>query len=133
MTYGVSRELSILAFNARVLAEASNRTRPLLDRFRFLGIVASNIDEFYGVRVAGIQDQLVAGVRTPGPDGRTPEVQLALIREATDLLTESAQGSWVTLIEELRGAGLPLRRWADLDAAEQSILTERFTREIFPV
>lgn len=133
MNYGVSRELSLLAFNARVLAEASNRTRPLLDRFRFLGIVASNIDEFYGVRVAGIRDQLVAGVRTPGPDGRTPEVQLALIRQATDLLTESAQGSWATLIEELRGAGLPLRRWANLDTAEQSILTERFTREIFPV
>jgi len=58
---------------------------------RFLGIVASNIDEFYGVRVAGIQDQLVAGVRTPGPDGRTPEMQLALIREATNLMNESAQ------------------------------------------
>lgn len=85
MTLGVSRELSLLAFNARVLTEASNSKRPLLDRFRFLGIVASNIDEFYGVRVAGIQDQQVAGVRTPGPDGRTPDAQLALIREATDL------------------------------------------------
>lgn len=133
MTLGVSRELSLLAFNARVLTEASNSTRPLLDRFRFLGIVASNIDEFYGVRVAGIRDQQVAGVRAPGPDGRTPDVQLALIREATDLLTESAQESWGTLVEELRSAGLPLRRWADLDAAEQSVLTERFTREIFPV
>ena len=133
MTLGVSRELSLLAFNARVLTEASNSKRPLLDRFRFLGIVSSNIDEFYGVRVAGIQDQQVAGVRTPGPDGRTPDAQLALIREATDLLTESAQESWGTLIEELRSAGLPLRRWSDLDAAEQSILTERFTREIFPV
>lgn len=132
MTLGVSRELSLLAFNARVLTEASNSKRPLLDRFRFLGIVASNIDEFYGVRVAGIQDQQVAGVRTPGPDGRTPDAQLALIREATDLLTESAQESWGTLIEELCSAGLPLRRWSDLDAAEQSILTERFTREIFP-
>jgi polyphosphate kinase len=133
MTFGVSRELSLLAFNARVLTEASNKKRPLLDRFRFLGIVASNIDEFYGVRVAGIQDQLVAGVRSPGPDGRTPEVQLALIREATDLLTESAQDTWGALIEELSGAGMPLRRWADLDPAEQSVLTERFTREIFPV
>ena len=133
MTFGVSRELSLLAFNARVLTEASNHNRPLLDRFRFLGIVASNIDEFYGVRVAGIQDQLVAGVRTPGPDGRTPDVQLALIREATNLLTESAQGSWSELIEELRGVGLPLRRWSELDSAEQSLLTERFTREIFPV
>jgi polyphosphate kinase len=133
MTFGVSRELSLLAFNARVLAEASNSKRPLLDRFRFLGIVASNIDEFYGVRVAGIQDQHLAGVRTPGPDGRTPDLQLALIREATSLLTESAQESWGTLVEELRSAGLPLRRWADLDAAEQSLLTERFTREIFPV
>ena len=133
MTLGVSRELSLLAFNARVLSEASNKKRPLLDRFRFLGIVASNIDEFYGVRVAGIQDQQAAGVRTPGPDGRTPDVQLALIREATSLLTESAQGSWGSLIEELHSAGLPLRTWGDLDAAEQSILTERFTREIFPV
>ena len=133
MTLGVSRELSLLAFNARVLTEASNTKRPILDRFRFLGIVASNIDEFYGVRVAGIQDQLVAGVRTPGPDGRTPDVQLALIREATNLLTESAQGSWSALTNELRDVGLPLRRWADLDAAEQSVLTERFTREIFPV
>ena len=133
MMFGVSRELSLLAFNARVLTEASNKKRPLLDRFRFLGIVASNIDEFYGVRVAGIQDQLVAGVRSPGPDGRTPDVQLALIREATDLLTESAQNTWGALIEELSGAGMPLRRWADLDPAEQSVLTERFTREIFPV
>ena len=133
MTYGVSRELSLLAFNARVLTEASNGNRPLLDRFRFLGIVASNIDEFYGVRVAGIRDQQVAGVRAPGPDGRTPDVQLALIREATDILTESAQESWGTLVEELRSAGLPLRRWDELDAAEQSLLTERFTREIFPV
>ena len=133
MTLGVSRELSLLAFNARVLSEASNKKRPLLDRFRFLGIVASNIDEFYGVRVAGIQDQQAAGVRTPGPDGRTPQVQLALIREATSLLTESAQESWGSLIEELNSAGLPLRTWGDLDAAEQSILTERFTREIFPV
>ena len=133
MTLGVSRELSLLAFNARVLTEASNSRRPLLDRFRFLGIVASNIDEFYGVRVAGIQDQQVAGVRTSGPDGRSPDVQLALIREASDLLTESAQASWGTLVEELHAAGLPLRRWADLDVAEQSILTERFTREIFPV
>jgi polyphosphate kinase len=133
MTLGVSRELSLLAFNARVLSEASNSKRPLLDRFRFLGIVASNVDEFYGVRVAGIQDQQAAGLRTPGPDGRTPEVQLALIREATSLLTESAQESWGELIEELRGVGLPLRNWDDLDAAEQSVLTERFTREIFPV
>lgn len=133
MTFGVSRELSLLAFNARVLSEASNSRRPLLDRFRFLGIVSANIDEFYGVRVAGVQDQQIAGVRTPGPDGRAPELQLALIREATSLLTESAQATWVNLIAELSSAGAPLKRWADLDLAEQSVLRERFTREIFPV
>ena len=133
MTFGVSRELSLLAFNARVLSEASNKKRPLLDRFRFLGIVASNIDEFYGVRVAGIRDQQVAGVRTPGPDGRTPDVQLALIREATGILTESAQDCWVELVEELRGNGVRLRTWSDLDLAERSLLSERFSREIFPV
>jgi polyphosphate kinase len=133
MNLGVSRELSLLAFNARVLTEASNSARPLLDRFRFLGIVASNIDEFYGVRVAGIRDQQVAGVRTPGPDGRTPDVQLELIREATNLITESSQETWRALIGELRMQGQPLRRWDELDAAEQSLLSERFTREIFPV
>lgn len=133
MTFGVSRELSLLAFNARVLSEASNKKRPLLDRFRFLGIVASNIDEFYGVRVAGIHDQQVAGVRTPGPDGRTPEVQLALIREATAILTESAQASWAELVEELRANGVRLRTWSDLDVGERSLLSERFSREIFPV
>lgn len=133
MMLGVSRELSLLAFNARVLAEASNRNRPLLDRFRFLGIVASNIDEFYGVRVAGIHDQLDAGVRTPGPDGRTPEVQLALIGEATAILTASAQENWATLISELHSEGVRLRTWSDLDRAEQSLLSERFSQEIFPV
>jgi polyphosphate kinase len=133
MTLSVSRELSLLAFNARVLSEASNKKRPLLDRFRFLGIVASNIDEFYGVRVAGIHDQQVAGVRNPGPDGRTPEVQLALIREATAILTESAQASWAELVEELRANGVRLRTWSDLDVGERSLLSERFSREIFPV
>jgi polyphosphate kinase len=133
MTFGVSRELSLLAFNARVLYEASNKTRPLLDRFRFLGIVASNLDEFYSIRVAGIKDQFAAHVRTPGPDGRTPEVQLALIHEATSLINQSSQESWRALVEELRDAGFPLRRWADLDAAERSMLSDRFMREIFPV
>jgi len=133
MTLGVSRELSLLAFNARVLSEASSESRPLLDRFRFLGIVASNIDEFYGVRVAGIRDQQVAGVRAPGPDGRTPDVQLELIREATAILTESAQGTWTTLIDELRVEGVRLREWSELDGAEQSLLSERFSQEIFPV
>ena len=66
----VSRELSMLAFNARVLHEAQDQRIPLLDRFRFLGIVASNIDEFFGVRVSGIREQIDAGVRSPGADGR---------------------------------------------------------------
>ena len=133
MTNGISRELSLLAFNARVLSEATNEKRPLLDRFRFLGIVATNLDEFYGVRVAGIREQQLAGVRLAGPDGRTPEEQLAQIRDATDILTASAQGSWVSLIQELAREGLPRRAWGEIDAAERSVLSERFMREYFPV
>lgn len=133
MSYGVSRELSLLAFNARVLSEAQNRRRPLLDRFRFLGIVATNLDEFYGVRVAGIREQQLATVRVVGPDGRTPTEQLAQIRDATQLLTQTAQACWTNLTEELRREHLQLRTWAEIDPAERSMLSERFMGEIFPV
>lgn len=67
----VSRELSALAFNARVLHEARDSRTPLLDRFKFLGIVASNIDEFFGVRVSGIREQIDAGVQAASADGRS--------------------------------------------------------------
>src|SRR3954467_8159957 len=96
----INRELSWLEFNERVLFEARDERNPLLERARFLAIFASNLDEFFQVRVAGLKQQAaVAGATTSlSPDGRTPTEQLALIRDrVVDLLSEQA-----VLLERLR-------------------------------
>src|SRR6187431_1668073 len=76
----INRELSWLDFNARVLALAENPLVPLLERAKFLAIFSSNLDEFFQVRVAGLKDQVFAGVGSRTPDGRTPSKQLSDIR-----------------------------------------------------
>ena len=83
-----NRELSWLAFNWRVLEEASNPKVPLLERVRFLAISANNLDEFYSVRVAGLRELALAGNTNPAADGRTPAYQLVLIDEDTRALME---------------------------------------------
>ena len=129
----VSRELSMLAFNARVLHEAQDQRTPLLDRFRFLSIVSSNIDEFFGVRVSGIREQIDAGVRGAGADGRTPVEQMRAIRDAASLLRNAQQETWRSLVSELSDAGVALVQWSDLDAPAKVRLSARFMQEIFPV
>ena len=87
----LNRELSWLEFNYRVLGEAENKIHPLLERVKFLSISASNLDEFYMVRVAGLKGQVAAGVDHPSVDGLTPSTQLIAIREKVLDLMEKQQ------------------------------------------
>src|SRR5512145_980977 len=83
----LNRELGILAFNRRVLAQAADEAVPLLERLRFITIVSSNLDEFFEVRVAGLKEQIKLGLPEPGPDGRGPtDVFAEVSREAHALV-----------------------------------------------
>ena len=91
-----NRELSWLGFNWRVLEETTNPKVPLLERLRFLSISATNLDEFYTVRVAGLRELERAGHTTPGADGLSPAEQLVLIDENARRLLDSQQHSFET-------------------------------------
>src|SRR5919108_3105844 len=102
----INRELSWLAFNTRVLEEASNSRHPLLESVRFLSISADNLDEFYMVRVAGLVDMLPNRATLLSDDGLTPADQLAAIRERASILMAEQQRVWAALQDELRAAGI---------------------------
>lgn len=129
----INRELSWLAFNGRVIEEAFNKRHPLLERLRFLSISASNLDEFYMVRVAGLKGQVDAGVMTTSEDGLTPAQQLAAInREASELL-KAQKTCWRELKVELREAGIAVINAAEVTKPERKWLEQRFMEHIFPV
>ena len=102
----VNRELSWLAFNERVLAQATGPGHPLLERVRFLSISAGNLDEFYMVRVAGLRGQQAAGVKVPSLDGLTPAEQLDEIHRRADALMRDQHLCWAALLPELRQQGI---------------------------
>jgi polyphosphate kinase len=128
-----NRELSWLQFNRRVMEEAENERHPLLERLRFLSISASNLDEFYMVRVAGLRGQVVAGIETPSEDGLTPSEQLDRINRAVVELTAQQQEGWVTLEGLLAEAGLHVLQADQLSGEEHAWLEEHFLNHIFPV
>jgi polyphosphate kinase len=129
-----NRELSWLAFNARVLQLSSDTEVPLLEQIRFLAIFSSNLDEFFQVRVSGLRDQQAAGISTPASDGRLPAEQLALVRDiVTDLVAEQERVLVHEIIPVLREQGIELSSWHDLDDDDQAGLSERFRDRIFPV
>ena len=129
----INRELSWLAFNERVLAEADNVRHPLLERLRFLSISANNLDEFYMVRVAGLKGQYLAGIKTLSQDGLTPAQQLEAIRQRTGKLMADQQVTWMGLRRKLDDVGLAVVEPADLEPGDRSWLEERFMADVFPV
>lgn len=128
-----NRELSWLQFNSRVLAESGNAKQPLLERVRFLSISASNLDEFYMVRVAGLRGQVLAGVETPSQDGLTPSEQLVRIGEYVEELSTQQQELWVELRNKLAENGIHVIETQDLKQSESDWLEDHFMNHIFPV
>ncbi|MDO8289418.1 MAG: RNA degradosome polyphosphate kinase [Parvibaculum sp.] len=129
----INRELSWLAFNARVLEETTNPNHPLLERLRFLSISASNLDEFYMVRVAGLRGQVRAGVDTLSQDGLTPSQQLDRVNASANALIQEQQRLWLSISAELREAGISVLDAKEVTPEEFSWLETRFLEQVFPV
>jgi polyphosphate kinase len=129
----INRELSWLAFNERVLAEADNLHHPLLERLRFLSISANNLDEFYMVRVAGLKGQHLVGIKTLSQDGLTPAQQLEAIRQRAGRLMTDQQVTWMGLRRQLGEEGLAVVDPADLEPGDRFWLETRFMADVFPV
>nr|WP_264820977.1 RNA degradosome polyphosphate kinase [Acetobacter malorum] len=129
----INRELSWLAFNQRVVEEADNARNPLLERLRFLSISASNLDEFYSVRVAGLVGQVREGLVAFSPDGLTPAEQLDAVRERCAQLLREQQRIWVELRGLLAEADVVLCEPSDLDEADRTWLHTCFMDRVFPV
>jgi polyphosphate kinase len=129
----INRELSWLAFNERVLAEADNERHPLLERLRFISISASNLDEFLMVRVAGLKGQLQAGIMTVSQDGLTPAQQLDAIQQRARRLMRDQQVSWLAMREKLAEAGIAVVDPIGLEPGDRAWLEKLFMAHIFPV
>jgi polyphosphate kinase len=128
-----NRELSWLAFNERVLAETENERHPLLERLRFLSISASNLDEFYMVRIAGLKGQQQAGIVTMSQDGMTPGQQLDAIYQRSHKLLQDQQIAWNSMRLQLGAAGIGIVEPTDLEPGDRTWLERRFEADIFPV
>ena len=130
----LNRELSWLDFNARVLALAADTSLPLLDRAKFLAIFASNLDEFYMVRVAGLKRRDEMGLKVRSADGLTPREQLRLIGERTQQLAiRHAQVFMESVRPALAAEGIEFVRWNDLSEADHPALSKYFNDQVFPV
>jgi len=129
-----NREQSWLEFNRRVLEEALDEQNPLLERVKFLSIFSTNLDEFFMIRVAGIKQQVAAGVVGRSPDGTTPAEQLIAIRRTVDMLTDRHRRCWLDDVQpKLRDQGIRLLDYAELADEQRAFCKAYFEREVFPV
>ena len=130
----LNRELSWLDFNARVLALAEDPSQPLLERAKFLAIFASNLDEFYMVRVAGLKRRDETGLAVRSADGLTPREQLARITARSQVLADAHARVFLEEVRpELGEHGIHIRRWTDLTDEQRERLSDYFTDQVFPV
>ncbi len=127
-----NRELSWLQFNRRVMEEAANPEHPLLERLRFLAISASNLDEFYIVRVAGLREHIAEGIATVSQDGLTAKEQLARINELVAEISAAQHQQWQTLKDALDDAGVHVLDPDQITTADRDWLEDFFKKEIFP-
>ena len=128
-----NRELSWLQFNRRVLEEAQNKSHPVLERLRFLSISASNLDEFYMVRAAGIYGQIAAGVTTSSQDGLSPKEQLVEINRFAARLVADKQTTWNEIKKDMTEAGVSLVEPDELSDTEKAWLERMFISHVFPI
>jgi len=130
----LDRELSWLAFNQRVLELAEDETLPVLERANFLAIFASNLDEFFMVRVAGLKRRIVTGLAVPTNVGRAPADVLADISAEAHRLQLRHAAAWTSLVRPALGAeGISIVDWDDLDGEAKAELTDYFQANVFPV
>ena len=130
----LDRELSWLAFNTRVLELAEDTELPMLERAKFLAIFASNLDEFFMVRVAGLKRRIAAGIAKRAASGLMPrEVHEAVLAGAQDLMSRQVSCFHSSVLPQLESQGIELVRWESLAASEQAHLGELFQSKIFPV
>ena len=129
-----NRELSRLDFGSRLLDLAEDTTLPLLERVKFMAIFSELLDEFFQVRVAGLEDQVVGGITTRSADGLRPREQLVAIRQRTTELVRRQDRIFLEHLQvELAAAGIRIEPYAQLDATERAVLEAFFTAEIFPI
>ncbi len=130
----LDRELSWLAFNARVLELAEDTDLPLLERAKFLAIFASNLDEFFMVRVAGLKRRIAAGIAKQAASGLMPrEVHESVLATAHDLMDRQVATFHGSVLPALEAEGIELVRWDSLDATERERVGALFQAKIFPV
>lgn len=128
----LNRELSWLEFSSRLLELAEDTTLPVAERARFLGIFAQSIDEFFQVRVSGLEDQVASGTRTRSADGRTAAEQLEAIGEALAPILERLTSASAEVFAALPSVGITIATWAELDEEARRWAGEFFAQRIFP-